>query len=145
MTTARAVDRRRRPRVGADHLGWVVGARLRPGVTVTVVDLSGHGALVETATRVRPGSRAELCVDLGGRSITTAATVTRAAVSALDRRRGAVYHVALRFDAPVAWPAPSVGKPPPRSAAIRRDRWGSGYPSTASGDDGGSDSVEDGR
>lgn len=45
--------------VGSDS-PWGVNARLRPGQDVTLVNISVGGALVESAARMSPGSRAEL-------------------------------------------------------------------------------------
>ena len=53
-------DRRRGPRDAPDLAGWRPDAILRPGLPIRIVNIGPYGALVECATRLRPGRRAEL-------------------------------------------------------------------------------------
>lgn len=53
-------DRRRGRRAQPTVAGWRAEAVLRPGLPVHVVDIGPYGALIECATRLRPGRAAEL-------------------------------------------------------------------------------------
>lgn len=57
---SRMVERRRYARHGPVQLGLEVDAVLRPGLAVSVLDLSAGGALVDTAAAVRPGLVSDL-------------------------------------------------------------------------------------
>lgn len=90
----RRVDARRRPQ----ETPWEGEALLRPGVPVRVIDLSRGGVLVECASRLRPGTRAELqLIGPHGRYI-CGGRVQRCAVAQLDPLR---YRGALVFDEPL--------------------------------------------
>jgi hypothetical protein len=90
-------ERRADARFGGDVL---LGARgtLRPGCTVTLIDLSAGGALVEAGRPLRPGGRVHLQFHRGTRRFTTAAKVLRCAVWALDAEAGVMYRGALEFE-----------------------------------------------
>lgn len=69
---------------------------MRPGLAVSVVELSTGGALVESSTPVRPDARTELGLDgLDGRRHAMRARVLRCWVAALVPLR---YRSAVRFD-----------------------------------------------
>lgn len=53
-------DRRREPRRSPEHTPWPHVALLRPGQEVVLLDVSGHGARIESPRRLTPGARAEL-------------------------------------------------------------------------------------
>ncbi|MEO8678290.1 MAG: hypothetical protein ABI665_04540 [Vicinamibacterales bacterium] len=55
-----AIDRRRTHRLAPGGTPWRPDAVLRPGQPVVLVNISTHGALVESPTRLRPGARTEL-------------------------------------------------------------------------------------
>jgi PilZ domain len=78
-------------------------ARLRPGDSVTMVNLSATGALFESGLRLRPGSRCEL--QLGGRDrlVTVIARVTRCFVARLEPTV-VRYRTALVFERPIVPP-----------------------------------------
>ncbi len=113
MTSGRAVERRRHVRRPAADLGWLEAARLRPGLGVVLVDLSPGGALVETATRLRPGTKTALQLTVSDGDLRVSGEVVRAWVSAIGRERGILYRGALRFDRPMDLPA---SRPGPASA-----------------------------
>jgi hypothetical protein len=70
-------------------------ALLRPGQEVLVVNLSSQGALLESARRMRPGTRAELQLVGSGTRRVLGARVLRCVVTAIDPIR---YRGALAFE-----------------------------------------------
>lgn len=91
-----AVDRRLAPRDTPPAFGLVDAAVVRPGLPVSVVAMSGLGALVESHTPIRPGARTELTLDApDGRRWPVGVEVLRCWVSALAPMR---YRAALRFE-----------------------------------------------
>ena len=97
MDSALGRDRRVWPRIPALTLAGMERARLRPGRTATVVDLSSGGALIETDWRLLPGMRVEMQV---GEPITlfrVAGRILRCHVALLDRER-IRYRGALMFE-----------------------------------------------
>ena len=96
-------DRRRHARGLPDELAVEVPARLRSGPDVAVVNLSKGGVLLETVSRVRPGSRVEVVLPVTAGLVTAAGQVVRAWVAAIDREEGVRYRVAVAFDREVEW------------------------------------------
>jgi PilZ domain len=96
---ARAVEHERRatPRVCSFGASGIERARLRPGRTAHVIDLSAGGALIETDWRLAPGMRVEL--QLGEPTVLFKATarVLRCHVALLGRER-IRYRGALVFE-----------------------------------------------
>jgi hypothetical protein len=76
------------PRFGA-------GAVLRPGQPVVLVNISSQAALVESATRLRPGAYTELQLCGGGARASVRARVERCHVVRLDPLR---YHGVVVFE-----------------------------------------------
>lgn len=97
MAEAIAHERRATPRVSTAGSHGMERARLRPGRTAHVVDLSAGGALIETDWRLLPGTRVEL--QLGDPSAIYKVTgrILRCHVSLLDRER-IRYRGALAFE-----------------------------------------------
>lgn len=91
-------DRRAEPRRSPQDTPWDDEALLRPGVPVRVIDLSGGGVLVECASRLRPGTRAELHLTGPHGRYVCGGRVQRCVVAQLDPLR---YRGALVFDAPL--------------------------------------------
>ncbi|HET7220838.1 MAG TPA: PilZ domain-containing protein [Vicinamibacterales bacterium] len=91
------VDRRRDARFG---LPEIAGAQaiLRPGYTVSLVDLSAGGALIQGPRPLRPGARVHLQLTVGTRRLALSAHVLRCSVAALDTRQGVQYRGAVQFD-----------------------------------------------
>ena len=102
--TSRRAERRRHVRRPAADPAWLRGARLRPGLDAALLDLSPGGALVETATRLRPGMKTLLHLKLRAGELSVPGEVVRAWVSAIEPDRGVLYRGAVRFDRPMDLP-----------------------------------------
>ena len=92
------MNRRAWPRRSRPDGAWIACARLIPGRSVDVIDLSRGGALIETDYRLLPGAPVEL--QLAG-PITferVRGHVVRSQVAVLDRERGIRYRGALIFE-----------------------------------------------
>ncbi|HET7698317.1 MAG TPA: PilZ domain-containing protein [Vicinamibacterales bacterium] len=92
-------ERRREARVAPDGLR----ARVRPGHTLAIVDVSAGGALVEAACQLRPGSRVDVHLERDDGRRTVAAMVSRCSVSAIDAVEGVLYRAALCFTERCDW------------------------------------------
>ncbi|MGE0862705.1 MAG: hypothetical protein AB7P34_02285 [Vicinamibacterales bacterium] len=88
-------DRRRDRRLPGGGPRFGAGAVLRPGQAVVVVNISGHGALVESAARLRPGARTELHLCGGGTRASVTGCIERCQIVGLDPVR---YHGVVVFD-----------------------------------------------
>ena len=73
-------------------------ATLRPGCSVTLVNLSAGGALLQAARPLRPGARVQLQLVTTRRTTVLPAHVLRCVVWALDRVDGATYRGAVQFE-----------------------------------------------
>jgi hypothetical protein len=80
----------------------VVTARVRPGRHVSVIDLSGAGALIESSHRLLPGTCVELHVENPERSMTVRGRVLRCAVSRVQAS-SVSYRGAIVFDRHLPW------------------------------------------
>ena len=89
------VERRVDPRIGQPAIAEM-RAMLRPGVPVTLHNISAGGVLIEAARPLKPGSRVHVQLVNGSRRFGLAARVVRCAVSSLDQ--GVQYRGALKFD-----------------------------------------------
>lgn len=116
MTNGRTADRRRDVRRPAADLTWLRAARLRPGPDAVVIDLSSGGALVETATRLRPRMKTVLQLTAGEGEVRASGEVVRAWVSAVPPGGGILYRGALRFDRPAVLPTEKPPQGPCRPA-----------------------------
>ena len=92
-----ARERRASSRVSALTLAGMERARVRPGRTAHVVDLSAGGALIETDWRLMPGMRVEMQLGEPSPSLRVAGRVLRCHVALLDRER-IRYRCALMFE-----------------------------------------------
>jgi hypothetical protein len=97
MANTVTLERRAAPRTSALTGSGMHRARLRPGRTAYVVDLTSGGALIETDWRLLPGTRVEMQIGdpvplfrVGGR-------VLRCHVALLEHQR-VRYRGALVFD-----------------------------------------------
>ena len=102
--TSRRAERRRHVRRPAADPAWSRKARLRPGLDATLLDFSPGGALVETATRLRPGMKTVLHLKLRNGELRGAGEVVRGWVSAIQPDGGVLYRGAMRFDRPMNLP-----------------------------------------
>jgi PilZ domain len=95
-------DRRahKRRRALAEH--GIVLARIRPGDTAALIDVSGAGVLVETNQRLLPGAFVELCLEGKTRRENARGRVLRCAVVAL-RPAAVRYRAAIHFDSYLPW------------------------------------------
>ena len=100
MTSGRA-ERRRHPRRPAAELSWLRAARLRPGLDAALMDISATGALLETATRLRPGMKTVLQLKTRDGELRAPGEVSRVWVSRILPDRGVLYRGALSFDEPM--------------------------------------------
>jgi hypothetical protein len=92
LTDRRADTRFGQPVIAGTH------AILRPGYSVSLVDLSTSGALIQGPRPLRPGARIHLQLVIGARRLGIAAHVLRCAVASLDSSQGVQYRGALKFD-----------------------------------------------
>ncbi len=91
------VDRRLDERFGQPAIAGTQ-AILRPGYSVTLIDLSAGGALIEGLRPLRPGMRVHVQLVSGTHRFGITAHVLRCAVASLDSDAGVRYRGALRFD-----------------------------------------------
>jgi hypothetical protein len=114
LSTPTLIRRNRRayPRLGADQLQWVDRVRLTYGPSVSLIDLSVHGAFFEVDYRLRPGEATDFeVVALDERTMETG-HIVRAEISGLSAG-GVRYRGACAFDRPLPWSRLSVPEPPP--------------------------------
>jgi hypothetical protein len=101
MNNRPAQERRLWPRRAASGCRPVIGARVRPGRDVRLVDLSQGGALIEGATRLLPGSIVELQLLVDNVRHELRGTVVRSVVKALDHAGRVHYRAAVCFEGAV--------------------------------------------
>jgi hypothetical protein len=90
-------ERRASSRVAALSMAGMERARVRPGRTASVVDLSAGGALIETDWRLLPGMRVEILLGDPASLFCVAGRVLRCHVALLDHER-IRYRCALMFE-----------------------------------------------
>ena len=90
-------ERRASRRISGLAASGLDRARLRPGRTAHVVDLSSGGALIETDWRLLPGLRVELQLGQPVPRFCVAGRILRCHVALLDRSR-IRYRGALAFE-----------------------------------------------
>ena len=142
-------NRRVDPRYPAAVIPAITGTRLSPGETVSLVNISASGVLVEGKTRFVPGTRVTVHFEGTIKPNQMKARVIRCQVSAIGSGGSLQYQSAIAFEgrmdlpveesalpasavptpAPVEEPAPKKGKaaaaPPPPAPAQTRvyNRW----------------------
>ena len=94
-------DRRRTRRFGHDDHS-ILSARVRPGLDVSVVDVSAGGALVESDCRLMPGAIVELQLETPGGRAAIRGRVLRCSVARL-RSTSVCYRGAIGFDRHLPW------------------------------------------
>jgi hypothetical protein len=77
-------------------------AKVRPGHEAAVLDISSHGALIETALRLMPGRQIELQIERGGQIMSVRGRVMRSQVAGVQPSR-VWYRGAIGFEQPLAW------------------------------------------
>ena len=93
-------ERRASPRVPALMVSGMERARLRPGRTAHILDVSAGGALIETDWRLLPGTRVDMQLGEPVPLFRVAGRVLRCHVALLDRGR-IRYRGALMFEEPL--------------------------------------------
>ncbi len=88
-------ERRSEYRLAARGLRWREAAVLRPGQSVTVLNINSRAALVESDARLRPGAHTELQLTGGGERTSIGGRLDRCHVAALEPLR---YRGVLVFD-----------------------------------------------
>lgn len=96
------IDRRLSARSGAVAELGIQQARVRPGHEASVIDISAHGALIETALRLLPGRRCEMQIERAGQLTAIRGRVVRCRVVRL-LASCISYHGAIGFDQPLVW------------------------------------------
>ena len=97
MAETVTVERRAAPRVAPDVASGRDRARLRPGRTARIVDLSSVGALIETDWRLLPGLRVEVQIGDPVAFCKVGARILRCHVALLARAQ-VRYRAGLSFD-----------------------------------------------
>lgn len=95
-------DRRAARRRSRGHDHGIVRTRIRPGVVVTLIDVSAGGMLVEGEHRLLPGSCVELQVESESRKACLRGRVLRCAVVRV-RPDSISYRGAIVFDRSLPW------------------------------------------
>ena len=95
IETIKAIERRRECRCHGGGARWRSLALLRPGQPVTLINISSQAALVESASRLRPGARTEMQLAGPDTRVSVAGRLGRCYVAALEPIR---YRGVLLFD-----------------------------------------------
>jgi hypothetical protein len=105
MTGASGHDRRRSTRHAAADLPPGTTIRLRAGHDAVLLNVSRHGILLESPTRLNPGQRCSLHWLGPSAPASTAGVVVRAQLAHRDTKQQLVYRAAIEFAEPfqVSW------------------------------------------
>jgi hypothetical protein len=95
-------NRRKHSRLAASDDHGIVSVRIRPGHPAAVVDVSSHGALLETGHRLLPGHPVELQIQTDQARANVRARVVRCAVVGV-RATSLSYRGAVVFDRHLPW------------------------------------------
>ncbi|MEW5981911.1 MAG: PilZ domain-containing protein [Acidobacteriota bacterium] len=90
-------DRRRSLRTPVAEAPALGSLRFRAGAPVEVIDLSGHGALIETERYLGPGTTLEMVFGLADASVPVRVRVAHSRVWRLQRGERPQYRVGLCF------------------------------------------------
>jgi hypothetical protein len=100
MAAVVAEKRRTRRRVREEH--GIIGARVRPGYEVDLVDVCAGGALVQCARRLLPGALIELHLIAGERAVSVRGRILRSSVVQV-RPTSVCYRAAIGFERDLPW------------------------------------------
>jgi hypothetical protein len=100
-------NRRKHTRLAASDDHGIVSVRIRPGHAAALVDVSSHGALLETAHRLLPGHAVELQIETDKARANVRGRVVRCAVVRL-RAASLLYRGAVAFDRHLPWSVPDT-------------------------------------
>jgi hypothetical protein len=89
------IERRRERRSSGGGTRWRSHALLRPGLPVTLLNISSRAALVESAARLRPGIHTEVQLAGAHARASVGGRLDRCYVAALEPLR---YHGVVLFD-----------------------------------------------
>jgi hypothetical protein len=93
--TTTLVERRRECRQPARDSRWDARAVLRPGVPVTLLNISAHAVLVESESRLRPGAQTEMQLTRNGERTSVRGRLERCYVSEIAPLR---YRAVMIFE-----------------------------------------------
>ena len=103
MTLSPVIERRRSPRHHDIGGHGVVTARVRPGLDVSIVDVSSGGVSIECAHRLMPGAFVNLHLQReGGKADVVRGRVLRCSVVRL-RPSAVLYQAAIAFERQLVW------------------------------------------
>ena len=91
------LTRNRAQRLNSTDLPWLSTVKLPWGTEVRVLNISTSGMLVETSSKVAPGSVVEFELQRGDTAVVVPAKFVRTEVSSVDGR-GVWYHAAAAFE-----------------------------------------------
>lgn len=100
MTGGSARERRRSPRLTQEGLPEGTGVRLRAGHEALLINVSRHGILLESPTRLNPGQRCSLQWMGPVAPTSTSGVVIRAQIARRDAKQGLIYRAAVDFHEP---------------------------------------------
>lgn len=95
-------DRRTAERFYGPEDHGILLARVRPGLSAWIVDVSAVGALVETNHRLLPGTSIELSVQTSDRRVALRGRVVRCLVARVEATT-IWYRGAVDLDRPISW------------------------------------------
>jgi PilZ domain-containing protein len=95
-------DRRSSIRTSALAEFGIGHLRVRPGHEASLIDISTHGALIETAFRLLPGRHIELQIERGDQLTPVRGRVMRCTVTRVLASRVS-YQGGIGFDQPLGW------------------------------------------
>lgn len=106
-------NRRVDPRYPAAAIPAITGMRLSPGETVSLVNISASGVLVEGKTRFVPGTRVTVHFEGTIKPNQIKARVVRCQVSAIGAGGSLHYQSAITFEGRMELPVDESVAPPP--------------------------------
>src|SRR5262249_19043829 len=95
-------NRRRASRLAGQDDHGITSIRIRPGHPASVIDVSSHGAMLETTHRLLPGTTVELQIEAGKARASVRGRVVRCAVAEV-RASSLSYRGAVAFDRHLHW------------------------------------------
>lgn len=93
----------RDPRLTREQVPWLSSVRHPWGAEAQLVNISKSGMLVETASKLAPGSTAEFCICGSDTDLTVPVRVIRSEIGAVNSL-GVKYHAAVSFTSNVPFP-----------------------------------------
>jgi hypothetical protein len=94
-------ERRAFRRVGSGRCHGVTGLRVRPGCEASLLDLSCGGLLLETESRLSPGSAVDVLLKTFAATHVVRARVARCQVASIHPLQGLRFRAAVVFERPL--------------------------------------------